>query len=128
MICGIGTDIVATERMRQALTRRGVGLAQRLLGPLEYPRFSRLPDTAAAAFLARRFAAKEAALKALGTGLRDGMRWQDVQVDNDDSGRPRLVLSGQARNRFQAMGATTSHVSISDERDYVVAFIILESA
>ncbi|MDF1819955.1 MAG: holo-ACP synthase [Alcanivoracaceae bacterium] len=127
MICGLGTDIVAVSRVARVLQRHGDRFARRLLGPLEYPRFASLADEAAAAFLARRFAAKEAALKALGTGLSQGIRWHDVQVDNDPSGRPRLQLDGAARQRLASLGASRCHVSISDEKDYVVAFIILES-
>lgn len=128
MICGLGTDIVAVPRVARVLERHGDRFAQRLLGPLEYPRYQALAADAAAAFLARRFAAKEAALKALGTGLSQGIRWHDVQVDNDDAGRPLLQLDGVAQERMTALGASRSHVSISDEKDYVVAFIILESA
>ena len=81
----------------------------------------------AVAYLAKRFAAKEAFVKALGLGLRQGMQWGDIQVLNDALGKPSLKLSGEAQRRFTASGATAAHITLSDEADYAVAFVILES-
>ncbi|CAM4021959.1 holo-ACP synthase [Vreelandella rituensis] len=126
MISGIGSDIARIERFSQALERHGPRFAKRILGPLEQARY---PDGAPpAAFLAKRFAAKEAFVKALGTGLRHGMCWSDIQVVNDDRGKPGLQLSGQAEVLYQAAGITGCHLSLSDEDAYALAFVVLECA
>lgn len=124
MIIGIGTDIARIERFERALARHGERLALRLLGELERERFVGHP--APAAFLAKRFAAKEAFVKALGTGLRLGMRWSEVQVANDALGRPSLQLSGRAHELAMASGVRAMHLSISDEAPLAVAFVLLE--
>ena len=79
-----------------------------------------------AAFLAKRFAAKEAFVKALGLGLRQGLQWCDIQVLNDALGKPYFLLNGEAGRLLQAAGVTTSHVTLSDEAEYAVAFVVLE--
>ncbi|MBU2808773.1 holo-ACP synthase [Acidithiobacillus ferrooxidans F221] len=126
MIVGMGTDIVAVERMARLHVRFGERLAERLLGPLEV---ADMPAEAAAgaAFLARRFAAKEATFKALGSGMTNGMRWMDVQVGHDSGGRPQLVLGGRAQQLLQGLGdGVRSWLSISDERRYAMAVVVLE--
>jgi holo-[acyl-carrier protein] synthase len=126
MIVGMGTDIVAVERMARLHARFGERLAERLLGPLEV---ADMPTEAAAgaAFLARRFAAKEATFKALGSGMTNGMRWMDVQVGHDSGGRPQLVLGGRAQLLLQGLGdGVRSWLSISDERRYAMAVVVLE--
>jgi holo-[acyl-carrier protein] synthase len=123
MITGIGTDIVEIERMRAAWARRGDGLALRLLSESE--RLALSSQTDPARFLAKRFAAKEALLKALGTGLRRGVRWTDISVDNDADGKPLVTLSGEAG---RLAGDRRCHLSLTDERHYAVAFVIIESA
>jgi holo-[acyl-carrier protein] synthase len=122
MISGIGTDIVQLERIHAALRRRGDGLARRLLADSEWQGYQQ--HVAPARFLAKRFAAKEAALKALGTGLRHGIRWHDVAVSNDSDGKPQLLFTGRAE---QILAGRRSHLSISDEQDYALAFVIIES-
>ncbi|MFA5730582.1 MAG: holo-ACP synthase [Acidithiobacillus sp.] len=126
MIVGMGTDIVAVERMARLHARFGERLAERLLGPLEV---ADMPAEAAAgaAFLARRFAAKEATFKALGSGMTNGVRWMDVQVGHDSGGRPQLVLGGRAQQLLQGLGdGVRSWLSISDERRYAMAVVVLE--
>lgn len=126
MIVGMGTDIVAVERMARLHTRYGHRFAERLLGSLEC---AELPaeSTAAAAFLARRFAAKEAAYKALGSGLGAGMRWSDVQVTHDAAGRPQLLMAGKSAELLGQWGREVrTWLSISDERRYATAVVILE--
>jgi len=78
-----------------------------------------------ARLLAKRFAAKEAAAKALGTGFRNGMRLTDIAVDHDALGRPMLVLHGQARVRAEQLGVTRIDISLSDERSHALAFVIM---
>lgn len=124
MIIGIGTDIARIARFEKALERHGERLALRLLGGDERERLMSHP--APAAYLAKRFAAKEAFVKALGTGLRRGMRWSEIQVVNDALGRPSLALSGRALALAEAAGVRASHLSISDEDAMAVAFVVLE--
>lgn len=126
MIVGIGTDIVQLSRIRAALARRGPALARRLLDDHEWIAWQRYAADASAAgrFLGKRFAAKEAALKAMGSGLRGGLRWQDIGVRHSDAGQPLLQLSGAATMPWQHYRL---HLSISDEQDYAFAFVIIES-
>lgn len=124
MILGIGTDIARVARFEAALSRRGERLAWRLLGELERERLA--GHLQPAAFLAKRFAAKEAFVKALGTGLRHGMRWGEIQVVNDSLGRPSLLLAGKAHELARAAGVRATHLSLSDEDEFAVAFVVLE--
>ncbi|RRQ21188.1 holo-ACP synthase [Thiohalobacter thiocyanaticus] len=122
-IHGIGTDIVSIVRMEQALARFGRRFAERILSRAELERF----DTCArpAALLAKRFAVKEAVAKAFGTGFRDGLRLQDIEIGHDRNGRPELHYQGAAQRLVRANAVTASHVSIADERDYAIAYVIL---
>ncbi len=124
MIIGIGTDLARVARFERAMGRHGERFALRLLGEWELERYRghALP----AAFLAKRFAAKEAFVKALGTGLRRGMRWTEIQVVNDALGRPSLVLSGKAHELAKAAGVRLVHLSLSDEEALAMAFVVLE--
>ncbi|TDO12653.1 MULTISPECIES: holo-ACP synthase [Halomonas] len=124
MIIGIGTDIARVARFEQGMARHGERFAQRLLGERERERLH--GHVLPAAFLAKRFAAKEAFVKALGTGLRRGMRWTEIQVVNDALGRPALVLSGKAQELAEAAGVRSLHLSLSDEAALAVAFVVLE--
>src|SRR5690606_6645496 len=125
MIVGIGTDIVSVARIDAAWARRGEALAERLLHPDEL-RIQRAHATPVR-WLAKRFAAKEALLKALGTGWRQGLRWTDMAVLPDALGRPQVFWSGAGAARLGQIGNCRTHVSISDERDYVLAFAVIES-
>lgn len=126
MILGIGSDLVEVARMEAALARRGRGLAERLLAPEELREWE--AAAAPARLLAKRFAAKEAVLKALGTGLRDGTNWADVRVAHDARGKPEVCLDGAAARRFGQLGGRTCWLTLSDERAYVVAFAIIEGS
>lgn len=123
MIKGIGTDIVAIERIEKTLNRQPL-FAKRILTDNEYNDFGQAHSQAA--FLAKRFAAKEAVLKALGTGLAKGMTWQDIEVRHDDLGKPWIHLEGEAQQRAHAIGVQQVHVSISDERQHAIAFVVME--
>ena len=125
MIVGIGTDLLALARMRAAWQRRGEALAERLLHPDEQALLAGKDDPAR--WLAKRFAAKEALLKALGTGLRQGLSWHDMAILPDELGRPEVSWHGVAGVRIETLGACRTHLSISDETDYVVAFAVIES-
>lgn len=123
MIHGIGTDIVAIARIQASLTRFGDKFARRILAPGEWQGFA---DSAnPACFLAKRFAAKEAAVKALGTGFRNGISLAHIAVSNDVYGKPGLCFSGQALQVCTDLGVGEAHLSLSDEKDYAIAFVTL---
>jgi len=124
MIVGIGSDIARVERFTRAMKRHGPRFAERILGPDEQALW--LHKAQPAAFLAKRFAAKEAFVKALGLGLRQGLQWGDIQVLNDALGKPYFLLNGEAERLLLAAGVTASHVTLSDEAEYAVAFVVLE--
>ncbi|MBI3561356.1 MAG: holo-ACP synthase [Gammaproteobacteria bacterium] len=123
MIHGIGTDIVYVPRMAKNIQRFGKRFAQRLLDPQEYAEFDR--QLRPAHFLAKRFAAKEAAAKALGTGFRDGIHFQDISVVHDAYGKPGLQFSGAAAQLLRSRSVSTWHLSLADEAEYAVAFVVL---
>ncbi|MBK1734792.1 hypothetical protein CKO15_05705 [Halorhodospira abdelmalekii] len=125
MIVGIGTDIVAVARIGEAWQRHGERFAQRLLHPSEWAQLQQRHNAAPAAFLARRFAAKEAAAKALGTGLSEGITLRLLEVAHDRRGRPLLHLHGAAAQRAETLGVVQACLSISDERAYALAFVVL---
>lgn len=124
MIVGIGTDIVSVGRIRGVLDRHGVRFVERILAPTEWEDYR--GAAAPAQFLAKRFAAKEAAAKALGTGFRCGLVKRDIGVSHDSLGRPLLSFSGRAAELCAERGVASSWLSISDETDYAVAFVTLE--
>ncbi|OQJ91670.1 holo-ACP synthase [Vibrio parahaemolyticus] len=124
-ILGLGTDIAEIERIEKALDRSGEPFARRILSEDEMAKFSQLKKQGR--YLAKRFAAKEAASKALGTGIAQGVTFHDFTVSNDELGKPVLMLSGVAQKMAQTMGVNHVHLSISDERHYAVATVILES-
>ena len=122
-IAGIGTDIVELGRIEQALARSD-RLARRILTPAELERFA--AHTQPARYLAKRFAAKEAAVKALGTGIGVGISWQHIRVENQPGGAPFLVFSDGFAHECERRNISHSHVSISDEQHYAVATVVLE--
>jgi len=126
MIYGVGIDLVSISRMEAAIERHGQRFAERVLGDRELQGYA--DSSRKAAFLAKHFAAKEALLKALGTGLRSGIQWRDMQVHNDSLGKPFLVCDGRVRALFDEHGVTESHLSITDEQDYAAAFVTLVCA
>lgn len=120
-IVGIGVDIVAIARMEGLLARHGERFARRILGKAEFAEFSQSPHPAA--FLAKRFAAKEAVSKAMGTGFRDGMRLAEVGVGHDGLGRPLVVLDGRAAAVAAKRGITAWFISLADEKDLAIAYV-----
>lgn len=123
MILGVGTDIVSIARIAAAIDRTPA-LAQRILTAAELEQFN--ASSAPVRFLAKRFAAKEAGVKALGTGIGNGVGWQHLEVSHNELGRPRLTVSLRAAELAAEMGITHWHLSYSDESDYVVAQVIAE--
>jgi holo-[acyl-carrier protein] synthase len=124
-ILGLGTDIAEIERIEKALGRSGESFAQRILCDEEMSKFAQLKQKGR--YLAKRFAVKEAASKALGTGIAKGVTFHDFCVTNDELGKPVLALSGVAKQIADTMGVKHIHLSISDERHYAVATVLLES-
>ncbi|MBB1485424.1 holo-ACP synthase [Oceanospirillum sediminis] len=124
MILGIGTDLAVIERVEQALNRHGERFARRILTSDELVRFGQHAQPAA--FLAKRFAAKEAAAKAIGTGI-GAISWQDLEIRSLPSGAPELILLGAAAERYQQYDHLVCHLSISDDAGLAQAFVVLEA-
>ena len=124
MIYGVGTDVVEIERIRRAIERFGDRFVRRILCEPEIKRFQshRLP----ASYLAKRFAAKEAFTKALGTGIRAPANWHGVWVTNLRSGKPVLEFSASLKSLLDRRKITQAHVSLSDEKGVAFATVILE--
>lgn len=125
MIFGIGTDIVEFSRIEAMWRRHGDRLAQRLLSEAELPEFHAHSNPAR--FLAKRFAAKEAFAKAVGSGLRHPVSLSRISVTHDGLGKPVLQFDTLLRNFLAQLGVRGHHLSISDERNTIVAFVVLET-
>lgn len=123
MIFGIGTDIVRVARMQKNIERYGEKFAERILTAAEFQEFR--GEQRQAHFLAKRFAAKEAAAKAMGTGFRDGLMLHHIGVTHDDAGKPHLAFTDEAAEFVRTHGITSVHVSLADEEDHAVAFVTL---
>jgi holo-[acyl-carrier protein] synthase len=124
MIHGIGTDIVEVKRIADGLERHGRRYAERMLTEPELEEFDRASQPAA--FLAKRFAAKEAAVKALGTGFRHGISLRHISIGREPSGRPTLEFNGEMAAKIKEAGIGSSQLSLADEREYALAFVVLE--
>ena len=130
MIYGIGTDIVQISRVEAALKRSGERFAEKILGPEELVKYHARRaknEVRGLRFLATRFSAKEAFSKAIGLGMRMPMTWRSAQMLNAPSGKPIIVCSG-ALDEFMRTHRLTAQVTISDEADYGVAFVIVTQA
>jgi holo-[acyl-carrier protein] synthase len=125
VIFGIGTDIVAVKRMADYRQRHGERGLEKMLAPEEREACRASLDPAR--FLAKRFAAKEALGKALGTGVRAPVLLPEVAVTHDELGKPSFAYSPNLAAHLAELGLT-AHLSISDEQDYAVAFVILEKS
>jgi holo-[acyl-carrier protein] synthase len=128
MIYGIGTDIIQISRIEAAIARHGERFAEKVLGPDELEKYRRRKAKVEARglrFLATRFAAKEAFSKAIGLGMHMPMTWRSVQTLNAPSGKPVAVTSGALKD-FMEQNGLTAQVSITDEADYAVAFVLVE--
>jgi holo-[acyl-carrier protein] synthase len=123
MIFGIGTDIVRIERMQHGLDRYGDKFAERILSAEEFSEFKKTET--GARFLAKRFAAKEATAKAMGTGFRDGLSLKHIFVGHDKKGKPILNYTQQASTFMEENNISESHISLADEQEYAVAFVTL---
>lgn len=127
MIHGIGTDIVAVKRLQRMWERHGQRIVEKLLAPQEVAEFTRAAVAAKGRFLAKRFAAKEAFSKALGTGVRPPAVLPAIAVAHDELGKPILAFCGRLAEMIENQGLK-AHLSLSDEADYAIAYVILERA
>jgi holo-[acyl-carrier protein] synthase len=128
MIYGIGTDLIQIPRIEAALARHGDRFAEKILGPEEMDKYLHRKakvEARGVRFLATRFAAKEAFSKAIGLGMRMPMTWRSMQTLNAPGGKPVAVLSGALKD-FMEKNSLIAQVSITDETDYAVAFVIVE--
>lgn len=123
-IVGIGTDLARIERFKKFL-EPGNKVLERIFTVDEREYSLRMHDPAS--HLAARFAAKEAFLKALGTGLRDGLAWRQMEVIRDDLGCPSLRLSGMAAEKLKGKGGRSIYLSYSHDGEYAVATVVLEA-
>ena len=126
MIFGIGTDIVEVARIEACITQFGDDFAKRILAESEYPSYQE--SHIKPRFLAKRFAAKEAFSKALGTGLRAPATFQNIAVSHDELGKPILILAAELQAFMNSKNITQTHISISDEKNLAAAFVVLETA
>ena len=129
MIIGLGSDLSDIRRIQESLDRFGDRFKQRVFTELERTRSDRKAD--AAASYAKRFAAKEACAKALGTGMRRGVFWRDMGVVNMRSGQPTMALTGGAAQRLAEITPSgmkaVIHLTLTDDHPYAQAFVIIEA-
>ncbi|MBY6225929.1 holo-ACP synthase [Ferrimonas balearica] len=125
MIIGLGTDIVEIARIEAQFERLGARFAERILTQAEREELARSKEPAR--LLAKRFAVKEAAAKALGTGIGRGVSFQHIELQHNEWGAPQLVFSDGALARFTSLGGQGMHISLSDEQHYATATVVLES-
>lgn len=123
MIFGIGADMVRVSRMDQALSRHGERFASKILAEEEWEGF--VSNARPAYYLAKRFAAKEALVKAVGTGFRQGFGLRHIAVHHDPLGKPGLRFASDLRQRLREMGAGEALLTLSDEDDFALAFVVL---
>lgn len=126
VIFGVGTDIVEYARVQATYERFGEHFVRRILMPQELELFSRTKQPVR--FLAMRFAGKEAAVKAMGTGFRNGMWLRDVGILNNDWGRPVIIWSERGKRVCDELGIGSGHVSLTDDAGLVLAFAVVETA
>ena len=130
MIIGVGTDIVDIRRISSALHRFGARFRNRIYTEEEQELAGRLAD--GDGIYAKRWAAKEACSKALGTGMRQGVAWRDMEVVLGPAGMPRMVLRGMARRRLQRLTpeghSATVHLSMSDDYPFATATVVIDAS
>ena len=124
MIYGVGTDIVKIERVKKILSKNRDGFVKRVLSEHEQALFANKADSAA--YCAKRFAAKEAFAKALGTGIGRVVSFQDLTIRNNENGKPHFIPSEKLRQYLVEKNIKQAHLSISDESQSAIAFVVLE--
>jgi len=123
MIIGIGIDLVEVSRIESVLSKWGSRFENRVFTDSEIAYCNGKQDRFQK--LASRFAAKEALLKALGTGWRGGTEWREIEVSNDESGKPLIILSGKTEQISRQLGVTNIFVSITSTHNYCAAQVVL---
>jgi|SRR5664279_6361761 holo-[acyl-carrier protein] synthase len=124
MIVGTGIDIVEVPRIGQSIERFGERFLKRIFTPAEI-RYCQAKANYVERFAAR-FAAKEAGMKAIGTGMRGGVSWRDFEVGREPGGRPTMLLHGKAAQVAAGLGMRRAHLSVSHTEEHAVAYVILE--
>jgi holo-[acyl-carrier protein] synthase len=128
MIIGLGSDMVDIRRIEKTLENYGERFIDRIFTPIERAKSEKRASRAAS--YAKRFAAKEACAKALGTGFHAGVFWRDMGVVNDSMGKPTMHLTGGAKARLEAITpkgrSAVIHVTITDDHPYAQAFVVIE--
>ena len=125
MIYGIGTDLVDIERIKKI--KSPSAFPNKILGDQELKKFAELKEGRNHSYLGKQFAAKEAFVKALGTGFKDPVFPKDIQILRNSLGKPEVLLSGGAKSYVDSLGITKSHVSLADESNHLLAFAVLEN-
>ena len=125
MIYGVGTDIVNIERVKKILSKNRDGFVKRVLSEHEQALFANKADSAS--YFAKRFAAKEAFAKALGTGIGRVVSFQDLTIRNNENGKPHFIPSEKLRQYLVEKNIKQAHLSISDESQSAIAFVVLET-
>jgi len=125
-VIGIGTDIVKVSRIQKSLNKYGENFARRILHDNELLIFKQRKTPTH--YLAKRFAAKEALAKALGTGIAKGISFDEIEVINNDDGKPKLILHGTASEIANQLGVESLFISLSDEKKYAIAYVIVEGS
>ncbi len=125
MVVGLGTDLMEIDRIEESIARFGERFLGRVFTPAEIA-FCRKKKNAAESFAAR-FAAKEAAAKALGTGMSRGIGWQEIEVVRRPGERPEIVFHGRAAERAKALGVASAAISLTHSREIAMAVVVLEN-
>ena len=125
MIYGIGTDLVDLDRIKKMKSLSV--FANKILGNLELEKYAGLPEGDSQYYLGKQFAGKEAFVKALGIGFKDPIFPKDIQILRDSLGKPEVLLSAGAKSYVEGLGITKSHVSLADESNHLIAFVVLET-
>ncbi len=129
MIYGIGSDICVISRIEKTLERFGSRFENRCFTPIEQAKADRTPKLRASSY-AKRFAAKEAFSKAMGTGIKFGVAWREIGVENDITGKPTIKLSGKTKDKFDKIipegNKANIFLTMSDDYPYAIAYVIIE--
>jgi holo-[acyl-carrier protein] synthase len=121
---GVGVDLISIRRVRRIYAQFPERFVRRILSIAEQQEFNTVSVKRKIYFIAKRFAAKEAVVKALGTGFRGGIRFSDIVIEHAHQGQPQVLLLGQARQVAQQVGVKHFFLSISDERRYCIAYVL----
>ena len=125
MIFGIGTDLVDLDRIKAIKSK--ASFAKKILGPQELATYKQMSSDQEIYYLGKQFAAKEAIAKAFGSGFTSPIFPQAIQILRNNIGKPEIVFSEEVKSYSEGLGITGSHVSLSDERNYLIAFAVLEA-